>query len=130
MAPELAVQEKKELVDREERTIPAKYYVPAADIYETEAALVVVLEMPGVEKQNVSVHVERNVLQVEGKIEFSNYENAEALYTEYNVGHFARSFSLSSVVDHETIEANLDDGILTLTLHKKKEVKPKRIQVN
>ena len=76
------------------------------------------------------MHVERNVLQVEGKIEFSNYENAEALYTEYNVGHFARSFSLSSVVDHENIEANLDDGILTLTLHKKKEVQPKRIQVN
>ena len=130
MSEELAVQEKKELVDGEERTVPAKYYVPAADIYETEGALSVVLEMPGVEKENVTVNLDRNVLQIEGRIEFSNYENADAVYTEYNIGHFSRSFSIGSAVDPENIEATVKDGILTLTLHKRKEVQPRRIEVN
>ena len=129
MSEELAVQEKKELVDAEERTVPAKYYVPAADIYETEAALRVVLEMPGVKKEDITVNLDRNVLQVEGRIEFSNYENTDAVYTEYNIGHFARSFSVGSAVDPDTIEAAVKDGILTLTLHKRKEVRPRRIEV-
>lgn len=130
MAAELAVQEKQELVDREERTVPATYYVPAADIYETEAALCVVLEIPGAKKEDVTVNLERNVLHVEGRIGFSSYENTEAVYTEYNVGHYARSFSLGSAVDADSIEARVKDGVLTLTLHKKKEVQPRRIQVD
>ncbi len=130
MSEELAVQEKKELVDAEERTVPAKYYVPAADIYETESALSVVLEMPGVKKEDITVDLDRNVLQVEGRIEFSNYENTDAVYTEYNIGHFVRSFSIGSAVDPENIGATVKDGILTLTLHKKKEVRPRRIAVN
>ncbi len=130
MSPELSVQEKQELVDREERTVPARYYVPAADIYETETALSVILEMPGVKKENVTVDLERNVLRVEGRIEFANYEDADAVYTEYNIGHFSRSFSIGNAVDPNRIEASASDGILTLTLHKKTEVQPRRIQIS
>ena len=125
----LEVQEKKEVVSREEKTVPARYYVPNTDIYETDDAITVVLEMPGVERKDVEVRVEDDVVRVEGRIDFAKYEGLEPLYTEYNVGHFARAFSLSNKLDQNEITAQLDDGVLTLTLKKAKEAQPRRIAI-
>jgi HSP20 family protein len=125
----IAVQEKKELAGKEEKTIPARYYVPSTDIYETEEALTLVVEMPGVEKKDISVDLEDDVLRVEGKIDFSKYEGLEPVYSEYNIGHFSRAFSLSSKIDQNGISAELGDGVLTLTLLKAKEALPKRIAI-
>ncbi len=69
---DLAVQEKKELVSKEEKTVPARYYVQNTDIYETDDALTVVMEIPGVEKKDVEVNIENDVLRVEGRIDFAN----------------------------------------------------------
>ena len=126
----LAVQEKKELVSKEEKTVPARYYVQITDIYETDDALTVVMEIPGVEKKDVEVNVENDVLRVEGRVDFTKYEGLEPLYTEYNVGHFARSFTLSNKIDQQQISAQLDDGVLTLTLKKAKEAMPRRIAIS
>jgi HSP20 family protein len=126
---ELAVRDKKELVSKEEKTVPGRYYVPYADIYETDEALTVVLEMPGVEKKDLDISLENNVLRVDGRIEFSKYDGMEPLYTEYNIGHYTRSFTLSNKVDQEHIGAQLDDGVLTLTLPKAKEAQPRRISI-
>ena len=126
---ELAVQEKKELTSKEEKTVPARYYVQNTDILETEEALTVVMEMPGVEKKDVDVSIEDDVLRVEGKIDFTKYNGMEPLYTEYNVGHFARAFTLSDKVDQHQITAQLDDGVLTLTLKKTKEAMPRKITI-
>ena len=117
---ELSVREKKELVAKEEKTIPGRYYVPYADIYETDDALAVVLEMPGVEKKDLNVALENDVLRVDGQIDFSKYKEMEPVYTEYNIGHYARIFTLSNKVDQDKISANLEDGVLTLTLPKAK----------
>ena len=68
---ELSVREKKELVAKEEKTIPGRYYIPYADIYETDYALGVVLEMPGVERKDLNVALENDVLRVEGQIDFT-----------------------------------------------------------
>ena len=125
----LAVQEKKELVSKEEKTVPARYYVKITDIYETDDALTVVMEMPGVEKKDVEVNVENDVLRVEGRVDFTKYEGLEPLYTEYNVGHFARSFALSNRIDQQQIAAQLEDGVLTLTLKKAKEAMPRKIAI-
>ena len=127
---ELAVQEKKELVSKEEKTVPARYYVQNTDIYETDDALTVVMEIPGVEKKDVEVNIENDVLRVEGRIDFAKYEGLEPLYTEYNVGHFARAFTLSNKIDQQQISAQLDDGVLTLTLKKAKEAMPRKIAIN
>ena len=124
---ELPVQQKRELEKKEETTIPARIFLPTADIYETEDALSVVLEMPGVEKNNVDVRVEDGVLKVEGRLDFSKYQGLQPLYTEYNVGHYFRSFQLSSKIDHTRIEAELKDGVLALTLPKVEEAKPRTI---
>jgi HSP20 family protein len=126
---EMAVREKKELVAKEEKTVPGRYYVPYADIYETDDALTVVMEMPGVEKKDLDVNVEKDVLRVDGRIDFSKYKDMEPLYAEYNVGHYARSFALGSAIDQEKISANLEDGVLTLTLQKAKHAQPRKIAI-
>ena len=126
---EMAVREKKELVAKEEKTVPGRYYVPYADIYETDDALTVVMEMPGVEKKDLDVNVEKDVLRVDGRIDFSKYKDMEPVYAEYNVGHYARSFALGSAIDQEKIGANLEDGVLTLTLPKAKHAQPRKIAI-
>ena len=69
------------------------------------------------------------MLRVEGQIDFSKYEGLEPVYAEYNVGHYSRAFTLSGKIDQQNISAALDDGVLTLTLKKAKEVVPRRITI-
>lgn len=126
---ELQVQKKREQETREESTIPARVFVPSADIYETQDALTVILEMPGVEKSNVDVRVEDGVLSVLGKLDLSKYQGLQPLYVEYNVGHYSRSFQLSSKVDQSKITAELKDGVLSLKLPKVEQAKPRTIEV-
>ena len=126
---ELQVQQKRELEKKEETTIPARVFLPNADIYETNDALNVVLEMPGVEKNSVEVRVEDGVLKIDGRLDFSKYQGLQPLYTEYNVGHYSRSFRLSSKIDQNKIGAELKDGVLSLVLPKVEEAKPRTIQV-
>jgi HSP20 family molecular chaperone IbpA len=127
---ELEVQEKKEVVGKDEATVPARYFLPNTDIYENDEALTVIMEVPGVVKDDLDVSVENDVLRVQAKINFANYGGLEPLYTEYNVGHFARSFTLSNKLDQQQISAHLEDGVLTLVLKKAKEAQPRRIAIN
>jgi HSP20 family protein len=126
---ELQVQKKRELENKEETTIPARIFVAAADIYEAENDLTVVLEMPGVEKNNVEVRVEDGVLNVEGRLDLAKYQGLQPLYTEYNIGHYARSFRLSSKIDQKKIAAEMKDGVLSLKLPKIEEAKARTIQI-
>jgi HSP20 family protein len=126
---EMAVREKKELAAKEEKTVPGRYYIPYADIYETDEALAVVMEMPGVEKKDLAVDLENDVLRVDGRIDFTKYKDMEPVYAEYNVGHYARSFTLGGAVDREKISASLEDGVLTLTLPKAKHAQPRKIAI-
>jgi HSP20 family protein len=126
---ELQVQHKRELDKKEEATIPARVFLPTADIYETTDALNVVLEMPGVEKNSVEIRVEDGVLKIDGRLDFSKYEGLQPLYTEYNVGNYSRSFRISSKIDQNKIAAELKDGVLSLVLPKVEEAKSRTIQV-
>ena len=126
---ELQVQQKRELENKEESTIPARVFLPPADIYETNDASNVVIEMPGVEKSSVDIRVEDGVLKIDGRLDFSKYQGLQPLYTEYNVGHYSRSFRLSSKIDQNKIAAELKDGVLALVLPKVEEAKPRTIQV-
>ena len=74
--------------------------------------------------------LENDELRVEARIDFSKYEGMEPLYTEYNVGHFSRAFSLSQRIDQEQISASLDEGVLTLTLKKVQQAMPRRIEIS
>jgi HSP20 family protein len=130
MSPqELQVQEKREVEKKEESTIPARAFIPATDIYETDEALTIVMEMPGVAKEDLDVSVESGVLNVEGRLNFKKYEGMQPVYTEYNVGHYRRSFSLTNRIDQLKIRADVSDGVLTLVLPKAEEAKPRKITV-
>jgi HSP20 family protein len=126
----LEVRDKKELETKGEKTMPARYFVPPTDIFETEDALTVVMEVPGVEKKDLDVHVENDVLRIEGRIDTSKYDGLSPLYSEYNIGHFSRSFVLSSKIDGGRINALVEDGVLTLKLPKIEEARPRRIPIS
>ncbi len=131
MSPqELQVQKKRELEGKEESTIPARTFMPTADIYEDRESLKVILEMPGVEKGNVEVRVEEGVLFVEGRLDLTKYRGLQPIYTEYNIGNYSRSFRLSNAIDQDKIGAELKDGVLSLTLRKAEKAKPRTIQVS
>ena len=121
---------KKELETKEESTVPGKYYLPDTDIYETEQALTVVMEIPGINKDAIDIHLEKDELSVRAEVDLANYDNYQPAYTEYNVGHFKRRFSLSNKVDQDKIEANVENGVLFLTLPKAEEAKPKKVVIN
>lgn len=125
----LEAKQKQEL-QSPEKTVPGRTYAPATDIYETDKALVVVMEIPGVEKNSININLEKNELTVEGLIDYDAYKDYIPVYTEYNIGHFSRSFTLSNIIDKTRIEAKVEDGVLTLTLPKVEEAAPRRIAVH
>jgi HSP20 family protein len=107
---ELQVQQKRELEKKQETTIPARALLPTTDIYEDENELTVILEMPGVDKDNVEIRVQDSVLNVDGRLDFSKYQGLQPLYTEYNIGNYSRSFSLSNKIDQNRIAAATQSG--------------------
>jgi HSP20 family protein len=129
VSQELQVQEKREVEKKQEATVPARTFVPATDIFESAESLTIVMEMAGVDKKHLDVSVEDGVLNVEGRLDFSKYEGMQPIYTEYNIGHYRRSFSLSGKVDQGRITAQMKDGVLTLVLPKVEEAKPRRIAI-
>ena len=128
-AQELQVQEKREVDKKQESTIPARTFLPTTDIFETEQALTILMEMPGVDKSKVDVNVEDGVLTIQGQIDFTKYEGMQPVYTEYNIGNYRRGFSLSNKIDQGRIRAEMADGVLKLVLPKAEEAKPRRLSV-
>ena len=126
---EVRVQEKREVEKKQEGTVPGRVFLAIADIFETDQALTVVLEMRGANKGSVDVRVENDVLSVEGRVDFSNYAGLQPVYTEYNVGNYARSFQLSSKIEQGAIKAELKDGVMTLVLPKSEKAKARKITV-
>ena len=126
---EVEVQQKQELETKQESTKVDRHYLPHTDIHESADAIIVEMEMPGVEKKNVTINLEKNVLSVTGDVDLAKYEGVEPLYAEYNVGHYARSFTVSTEIDSEAISAAVADGVLTVTLPKRKEAAARQITV-
>jgi HSP20 family protein len=126
---DLAFQQKRELQSKDETTAPARVFVPVTDIYETEEGLTVLMEMPGVDKANIEIDVKEGVLTVQGRIDSGKYEELKPVYTEYNIGHYRRSFSISNKINQDKISAEMTDGVLKLALPKAEEVKPRKIAV-
>ena len=109
------------------RTRPV--YTPLADIFETEDALVLVVDMPGVRPDQVDVSLDKRVLMITGHGGPDPHEHASAVVREYRPGDFERSFTLSDTIDESGIEAVMRDGVLHLTLPKAKSTPAKTIKV-
>src|SRR3984893_13976505 len=106
-------------------------WAPAVDIYETENELVVKADLPDMNPQNLDIRVENNILTIRGERKFENRVNEDNyLRVERAYGSFSRSFSLANSVKSEAIKADYQNGVLTLSLPKREEAKPKQIKVN
>jgi len=106
-------------------------WAPAVDIYETEHELVVKADMPDVNPQDLDIHVENNILTIRGERKFENKVKEENyLRMERSYGSFSRTFSLANSVNSEAIKADYQNGVLTLSIPKREEAKPKQIKVN
>src|SRR5437660_12491110 len=106
-------------------------WAPSVDIYETEHELVVKADLPEVHPKDLDIRVENNILTIRGERKFEKKVNEENyLRVERAYGSFARSFTLANSVNSDAIKADYQNGVLTLTIPKREEAKPKQIKVN
>ena len=127
MTQELQAQEKREVQAEAEQTHTRPVFVPSVDIYESDQGLTLVADLPGVQKDGLSIDLKDNVLSLKGQVTVE--EPGHMLYREYNVGDYARQFTLADTIDQDRIAATLKDGVLTLVLPKVEKAQPRRIEV-
>ena len=113
----------KALATREEN----RYMVPPVDIYETDKALAVIVDLPGVHKDGVDIRVDQDILTIKGKIRYQPPKNL--IRGEFGLLDFFRQFQLSDEVDQGKITAESKNGVLTITLPKAEKAKPRQIEV-
>lgn len=102
---------------------------PAVDVIEDETGITVLADLPGVGNDGLNVHVENSILTIEGTAHLDQAERIEPLYAELETPVFQRSFTLSSELDVDRIDAHLCHGVLTVTIPKRAEARPRRIEV-
>jgi len=105
-------------------------WTPSVDIYEAENELVVKADLPDIKPAELDIRVENNILTIRGERKFEKKtDEKNYLRVERTYGGFARSFSLANSVNTEAIKADYQDGVLTLSIPKREEAKPKQIKV-
>jgi HSP20 family protein len=103
---------------------------PSVDIFETEGEIVVKAELPGMDRKDITLHLENNVLTLRGERKFEKETKDENYHRiERSYGNFSRSFSIPATVDPERIRADYKDGVLSIALPKKEQAKPKQINI-
>ncbi len=113
-----------------DESVATTTWSPAVDIFETEGEIVVKAELPGVDRKDITLNLENNILTVRGERRFEketkeeNYHRIERAY-----GGFSRSFSIPATVDEEKIHADYKDGVLKIALPKKEQAKAKQIRI-
>ena len=106
-------------------------WAPAVDIYETEHELVVKADVPDIKPEELDIRVENNILTIRGERKFEKkVDEGNYLRVERSYGTFSRSFALANTVNTEAIQADYKNGVLTLSIPKREEAKPKQIKVN
>ena len=108
----------------------AATWSPAVDIFETEGDIVVKAELPGMDRKDITLHLENNVLTLKGARRFQKETKDENYHRiERSYGVFSRAFSIPATVDEDKIRADYQDGVLSIALPKKDQAKPKQIRI-
>ena len=114
----------------EETTRAGRTYAPNVNIHESQDALWLWADMPGVDEKTVDVRLDDDVLTIEAQVSLDEYTNLEPLHTQYNVGNYLRKFRLAGQVDATKIKAKISKGVLTLELPKADHAKPRNIAID
>lgn len=109
---------------------PAVVYRPPTDIFDAGNKVVLELEMPGVNRKDIDITLEKHVLTVRGKAKMRAYEGWNLIYGEYGEGDYERAFSLSEHIDEKKIDAKMKNGLLRLELPKAATAKARKINVS
>jgi HSP20 family protein len=126
---EIQFRDKQEVQGLGEPTKTGITFVPAVDIYETEEALTLLADMPGVSPEGIRIDLKDNQLTVSGEVFESAGNQERVLLKEYETGNYIRQFALGEVIDQSKITAQLNNGVLTLVLPKVEKAKPRRIEI-
>jgi len=106
------------------------YSVPAADIYETPDAYVLMLDMPGASKESISVKLDKNELKVKSSVTSLHADNATLVFKELGTAGYYREFTIGEGIDRDSVDAHFDNGVLTIKLFKSEELKPRSITIH
>ena len=128
-AKELKVKEKQEVATDTEQTRPGVVYTPDVDIFESDADITLLADMPGVTTENLNIDLRDDVLTLTGDAITDVGDTEKPVIVEYGVGKYHRQFTLSEVVDQAKITAELKDGVLRLVLPKVEKAAPRKITV-
>jgi HSP20 family molecular chaperone IbpA len=112
---------------REETRSDERYLRPAVDIIETEEGMTITADMPGLDKKNLDIDIDKGILTIQGHVKKS--ETPHDLYREFELVSYYRQFHLPEVIDPDKTKAEYVNGVLTLTLSKLAAAKPKKIEV-
>jgi HSP20 family molecular chaperone IbpA len=126
---ELKVREKQEIAIPAEQTKPGPVFTPSVDIFETEKAITLLVDMPGVKAGDLNVDLRDDTLTLTGDVDGKMGLPGEKVFVEYETGRYYRQFSLSEVIAQDKIDAKLADGVLRLTLPKVEKATPRRITI-
>ncbi len=125
----LQAKEKAEVSTPVEHTRPGTVFLPAVDIFETENAINIVADMPGVKTGDLTVDLRDNVLTLDGQVKSPEGEGEQDLLREFRIGRYFRQFNLSQMIDQAKIAADMKDGVLKLNLPKVETAVPRKISV-
>ncbi len=114
----------------DDRELARGAWSPNVDIFENKDQLVLEAELPGLKPEDVNVSIENNVLTIHGERRFEKRDEGDNFHrVERAYGSFTRSFTLPPTVSSENVNAMFDNGVLRLTLAKREEAKPRRIEI-
>jgi len=125
----LQAKGKSEVVSNAEQTKPGPIFTPAVDIFETEKALILLADMPGVKAKDLTIDLREGVLALSTQVALPEAPEEAGILREYQTGNYYRKFNLSDVIDQSKIQAELKDGVLRLTLPKVEAAAPRKIEV-
>ncbi len=127
---EIQVKGKQELATPAEQTKSGPVFVPAVDIYETETAIVMTADLPGVAPEDIQIDLRDDVLTLSGDVRPFEGPEEDDILVEFEVGRYYRQFTLTEAIDQERIQASHRDGVLHLNLPKQAKALPRRITVS
>jgi HSP20 family protein len=127
---DLQAKKKTEVQSAAEQTRPGLLFTPAVDIFETDQAITLLADMPGVTPGDLSIDLENSILTLVGDVKSPKKSDEVDIYREYQTGKYYRQFTLSEIIDQSKIEATLKDGVLNLVLPKVQKAAARKIMVN
>ena len=126
---EIKVKEKQEVTTPAEQTIPGLVFTPEVDIFETDKAITLMADIPGVKPEKLNIDLRDNILTITGDVDRLQAADEELLVMEYETGRYYRQFTLSEVIDQTKIDAKLNLGVLRLSLPKVAKAAPRKIAI-